>query len=268
MNINDPHSSQSKPTVEVEIAKQSTASQKAQRYVGLVAVVGLAYALFSPRAGLGLLGLDGANPRPFILNESYHHKTVLSDLVIALNRGDAWEVKMAGEYIERCETAKRSVSADGRDLSTEALLANIDRLPSNERKKAAQLILDACAPPFLASSKNDERALETEPKYWDLVQRYQELRKEANVAQGLKAEGLQQPVPTPEMVSITERLEEIRKPLVLGSAKRLIAINGIVHVVVVVLIGIGVWFRRSVGRALLAPFGWAFSGAKKVHEKV
>jgi hypothetical protein len=218
--------------------------------------------------GSGVRWALTANPRSFILNESYHHKTVLSDFVIALSQGDAWEVKSAGEYIVGCETAKRSVSADGRDLSTKALLANIERLPPNERKTAAQLILDACAPPFLASSTNHERALEIEPKYWALVQKYQELRKEARIAQGLKAEGLQQPVPTPEMVSISERLEEIRKPLVQGSAKRLIAINGIVHVVVVVLIGIGIWFRRSVGWAILAPFGWVFSGAKKVHEKI
>jgi hypothetical protein len=234
--------------------------------LGLIAVIWLAYVLLSPRSGFRVLGISAADPRSFILNKSYHHKTVLSDLVIALNQGDAWEVKMAGEYIERCETAKRSMSADGRDLSTEALLANIERLPPHERKKAAQLILDACAPPFLASSKNHERALSIEPKYWDLVRRYQELREEANIGQGL--EGLQQPVPTPEMVSITERLEEIRKPLVQESANRLIAINGVAHVVVVVLIGIGIWFRRSVGWAILAPFSWVFSGAKKVHDKI
>lgn len=269
MNNNDPLASQSEPTAEGRVNnEQSTTLQKAQRYLGLIAVVWLAYVLLSPRSGFGVLGISAANPRSFILNESYHHKTVLSDFVIALNQGDAWEVKSAGEYIVGCETAKRSVSADGRNLSTEALLSNIERLPPNERKKAAQLILDACAPPFLASSTNHERALEIEPKYWDFVQRYQELRKEARIAQGLKSEGLQQPVPTPEMVSISERLEEIRKPLVQGSATRLIAINGIVHVLVVVLIGIGIWFRRSVGWAILAPFGWVFSGAKKVHEKI
>lgn len=239
--------------------------QKVQRYVGLVAVVWLAFLLLSPSSGFGV---GGANPRSFILNKSYHHKTVLSDIIIRLNQGDAWEVKSAGEYVEGCEKAKRSVSVDGRDSSTEALLVNIERLPTYARKTAAQLILDACTPPFLASSANHERAQAAEPKYWDLVQRYQELRKEANIAQGLKAEGLQQPVPTPEMISITKRLEEIRKPLVQESAKRLIVINGVAHVVIVVLIGIGIWFRRSVGRALLAPFSWAFSSAKKVHERI
>lgn len=258
-------SSQSELTEESQTDNASMAFQKAQRYLGLIAIVLLAFVLLSPSSGFGG---GGANPRSFILNKSYYHKTVLSDIIILLNQGDAWEVKSAGEYVEGCETAKRSVSTDGRDLSTEALLANIERLPPYERRTAAQLILDACAPPFLASSKNEERALAVEPKYWDLVQRYQKLRKEANMDQGLKAEGLQQPVPTPEMISITKRLEDIRKPLVQESAKRLIEINGIAHVVAVVLIGIGLWFRRSVGRALIAPFGWAFSSAKKVHEKI
>jgi hypothetical protein len=85
MNKNDPLASQSEPTAEGRVNnEQSTTLQKAQRYLGLIAVVWLAYALLSPRSGFGVLGISAANPRSFILNESYHHKTVLSDFVIAL----------------------------------------------------------------------------------------------------------------------------------------------------------------------------------------
>jgi hypothetical protein len=137
MHTNDPQEPQSERPAEGRVkSRRSTGLKKAQRYLGLIAVVWLAYALLSPRSVYG--SFSGPNPRPFIFNESYHHRTVLSDLVLAINSEEAWEVKLAGEYIEGCETAKRLVSADGRDLSIEALLANTERLPSGERITARQ----------------------------------------------------------------------------------------------------------------------------------
>jgi hypothetical protein len=94
------------------------------------------------------------------------------------------------------------------------------------------------------------------------------LREEANVSQGMKSKGLQQPVSTPEMISIAERLEEPRKKLVQDSAKRLVLINNISHALLLVLALFGIRFREVIGMILLAPFGWIFSVTKKAHQKV
>lgn len=268
MTIKNPTSSKSEPTVEVENLKLCSALQKRQRYMGLIAIFLMAYIFLSPGNGFKVLGFGEASPRPFIMNESYHHKTVLSDLIIFFNQGDAQEVKAAGEYILGCEAAKRSLGFDLSDVSAAALLASMERLPLTERKKAAQLILNACAPPFLVGSENRERAQEAEPKYLDFIKKYQELLRQANLVQGLPMDGLQQPVPTSEMIQISEMLEEIQEPLVRASSERLILINNISHLVVLVLIVFGIWFREIIGCALFEMFGRVFFYARKLHEKI
>ena len=260
MNLNDPASSQPVPFGERSTKRYSAAFQKAQRYVGLIAVVWLAWVLLFP----GRSRTDELHP--FISNKSYHHKTLLTQIVIFYSLYDTEEVRSAGKHIVDCEWAKRLAYPNGRDLSPEALATYMKHLPQYEKKKAEQRILDACGLYILGSPQNQVRAKEVDPMYWDLIGRFYELRKEALATQGLTDKN--QPAPTSEMILIDERLKKISGPLIQESADRLIFTNGIAHVLVAILIGIGVWFRGRVGWVLLAPFGWAFSSAKKVHEKI
>lgn len=299
MNLNDTTSSQSVPPAEIPTKKYSAGFQKAQRYVGLVAVVWLAYVLLSP----GYASREDS-PRPFVLNTSYYHKTLLTDIAIFLNGSDAWEVGMAGRHIVDCEIAKRSespggrdfsaaeliedmkrplvdegatvtqwirdakrlASPDGRDLSPEALARYMERLPPYEKKKAEQRILDACGLYYLSARSSLNRVKEVEPKYLDLTHRFNQLSKEARAIQGLTEEN--QPSPTAEMVLITRKIENIRDQLVQEAANRLVVTNGVAHVLLVILVGVGIWLRGRVGWVLLAPFAWLLSSAKKVHEKI
>jgi ribosome-binding protein aMBF1 (putative translation factor) len=196
------------------------------------------------------------------MNKNYYEKTILSDIVILFNQGHAFEIQYAGRLIENCKGAKSSAVY----LTTKELQANLARLKDAQKEKEAQSILDGCTPTIDWNSTHEERATEIEPTYRDLVRRLYELIQKAREEQGL--DNNRQPRPTSEMVSIYERLEEIRKPLALASYKWLVMINGMVHIVVVVLIGLGLRSRELIGRMFLAPFAWVLSGVKKAHEKV
>jgi hypothetical protein len=262
MNKNEPSKTDSMSTTSSLSDNRSHAFEKAQRYLGLFTVLALAYLLFSPWSSGRALKYE-SHPRYYVLNEHYHHKTTLSELVLALNNIHAWEVSVAGDYIRDCEKAKTSVFYGKGKMTEDEMSINIELLPVAEKKEAIQVILDGCTSPSLQSTV---RAAQIEPDFWPLYNKLNELRDKARKEQGLARD--HQPKPTPEMLSISYRLEELRKRIAKASAEWLVLINGLVHIVSVILIGLGLWFRGLVGRILLTPFGWLLSGIKNAHERV
>lgn len=266
MNEIDPIPSQNKPASEVETAWKKSAIQKTHSYVGLIVVLGLAYGLLSQTTDPFFMDGSFPSPRSLILNKSYHHKTVLSNLVLMGYKSDSLEVAYGGEHFNNCEDAKRTISPEGLDLLSKVLSSNTERLPPVDGKASVQMYLDACSLYELQTSGGLERAQKLDPMYWDYEKQFRELKNEAQIRQGLTKK--QQPVPTAEMKSVAKKLEKIGNQVVIDAAQHLEGANNIAHVVVVFLIGLGIWCRRGLGRAILAPFGWMLSGAKKVHETV
>lgn len=262
--MNELSQSASETAGKIQNARSHKPLMKLQSYLGLFVVVGVAFVLFSPRAGSGVFDV---NPRRYIMNESYHHKTVLSDLVVSAYRGEAFDVISAGDFVRGCEQTKRSVSVDHRDLSSASLFKGMERLSRDERKNVLQSFLDACSPRVLAMSRGTiERIKIVEPQFFALNEKLNSLTDDARASQAGTPH--HQPVPTEEMVSIAERLLKVQMPLFQESADRLLWANGVAHLMAVTFVFLGVWLRKSVGRALTAPFGWMFWGAKKVHENV
>ncbi len=264
MNENNSPKSKSESTNGSKDGNISAALQKGYGYVGLIAIVLFAYWLLSPKN----MYLK-ENPRPYILNEKYYHKTMLSEIVILFNSGHAYEVKYAGERLLECEDAKKSISNGETYPSEESIIASIDRLfNKGEKLKAFKLLLLACTKPYIEGKGNIERAMTLEPKYWDLIMRYQELRKTTENSKGLAFNKENNYDSVREMILIYERLDKIRGPLIERSTNQLIIINGISHVAALFFLGIGIYFRRALGRSLLAPFGWIFAFIRKFHEKI
>lgn len=264
MNENISPNSKTESINDSKHGKISATLQKGYGYVGLIAIFLLAYWLLSPKNMY-----FEANPRPYILNEKYYHKTMLSELVIFFNWGNAYEVKSAGNQFLACEDAKKSVSNGEIHPSEETVIANIDRLSErSEKVKALKLLLSACATPYIVSSENIKRALMLEPAYGNLVKRHQELQKKAETLQGTTFNKENYYEFAREMVSIYERLDKIRRPLVERSMNQLIVINGIAHVMILIFLGLGIYFRRDFGRLLLTPFRWIFVIMRKFHQKI
>ena len=242
----------------------STTFQKGYGYVGLITIAFLAYWLLSPK-----IMYSEANPRPYILNEKYYHKTMLSEIIILLNSGHAYEVKYAGKRFLECEDAKKSISNNGTYPSEETVIANINQLSERgEKLKALKLLLSACANPYIESSDNIERAVKLEPDYVNLLNRYQELRKKIETLHGTTIDKENYQGSVREMTSIYEKMDKIRRPLIERSMNQLILINGISHVMILVFLGLGIYFRRGFEKVLLTPFGWVFLIIRKFHQKI
>ncbi len=210
------------------------------------------------------MGISFPNVRSFIMYESYYQKTVLSDFVLSFLAEDAYEVAGMGNQLRDCSSAKRSIASHNIGLTPEGLSTGIEHLPSSERKKFEDAIFDACKVYILGTSDGRARAFKVEPEYRELELRYRALRKEAQMAPAKQ----QVPAATSELTEVTKRLEEIAASLVQASANRITTTNAVAHIVAILLFGIGIVYRRNVGSAVLFPFGWIFSAAKKVHEKI
>ena len=222
-------------------SSQTTRLEKFKGYVGVFVVLLIAGFLLFPSDSRWTLGYQ------INFSKSYIENTHLSELV-ALN----WRTRYVDAAMEPIYECNRSISLKKSypEATTERrVLEGCDRFESLHPYGVGR-----------------SRVLEIDAGYQASYDKLSELRAQAQKEQRLDAG--KTPFPTPEMTELEKQLVETMDKNIQTILMQLYNLNLAAHGSVLLLAGLCLWYRRSLGAILLAPFAWMISIGKGVHEKI